>query len=320
MSRLIYWIAENFGEKTKGIYSMSSSKLRVLFVGHDNLLEHRDELNVDFLGGLGRGMGRTKSKFRKDSFGKILLIAVRVIGRKYDQVILPGALVIRSAEQKNSKIKRILAKAVIRLSYHRNFSVGMKRVTSFFIGRRPVAFFGRYSQMTVHRPFFQFFADSILFKTIAHKEYPPLSDVRVVPTNYWINIDCYPHNEIRSFEERAHDVFFSGSTAFRQRAIAPELQELALSKDVDFHWVKERLDFEDYVEKLENSKISWSPEGSNWQCWRHYEALFYGAIPLINRPHPLIYHTLVEGETCFFYDSIEEAAELMAKICSGELT
>lgn len=294
-------------------------KKRVLFVGHDNLLEHEEGLEVDFLGGLGRGMGQTKAEFREDGKKKTLLVLMRFLLRRYDQVIFPSAILTRSAELGESGLKRKLASFLYRASYSKRLTKLIRGLTSFFLKGQSAAFVERFSQMTVHRHMFQFFDHSILFKTIAHREYPERKELKVVPTNYWINIDCYPTKEIIPFELRSCDVFYVGQMVFDQRRIAPELERMALDSGIKFEWLRQRLTFEEYIDRIATCKIAWSPEGSNWQCWRHYESLYYGAIPLINRPESRIFHTLVEGEHCFFYDSVEEAVEIMKGVCQGKL-
>lgn len=294
-------------------------KTRVLFVGHDNLLEHEEGLEVDFFGGLSRGMGQSKPEFRQSSFKQYLAAFFRLLMRRYQQVVFPSALLTRAAELGESGFKRHLANFLYRGSYSPWITSVVRRLTSFFLRGRPVGFVERFSQSGVHRQLFQFFDKAVVFKTIAHREYEERDGTRIVPTHYWINIDCYPKSDLVEFEKRKRDVFYVGSLAFRARQVAPELEVNARERGVDFYWERERLDFEDYVERLNQCRIAWSPEGSNWQCWRHYEALYYGAIPLINRPDQRIFHTLVEGETCFFYDSVEEAAELMKEICQSGL-
>ena len=43
----------------------------------------------------------------------------------------------------------------------------------------------------------------------------------------------------------------------------------------------ERNSADDYVRELLRSKFVLSPSGMGWDCYRHWEALVYGAIPII---------------------------------------
>ncbi|EJW12035.1 hypothetical protein A33M_2512 [Rhodovulum sp. PH10] len=59
---------------------------------------------------------------------------------------------------------------------------------------------------------------------------------------------------------------------------------------------------EEIFEKMRHARLVWSPEGLGWDCERHYEAAFAGAVPVMNRPTIARFHPLLEGEHALFYD------------------
>ena len=65
------------------------------------------------------------------------------------------------------------------------------------------------------------------------------------------------------------------------------------------------LPFEEFVRRMAQSWLVWSPEGGGWDCFRHSEICVAGSVPLINYPMIQRHRPLVEGVHCFFY-GVEE--------------
>lgn len=294
---------------------------RVLLVASDNVLESlADHVRVDFLGGYGREMGRSHLERNGEKFVRLLAIALRVFFRRYDKVILPSLYLTYLAKFGRSPLKKLCASILLSGS---NSKVAVKfgsLARLLVLGRDRVAFIDRIECVYLCRHLFQYFERPVVFKTNAHREYPKNERVKVVPVPFWINTAYYSRAEGKPFPGRDREVFFAGALCSNQRRLAPLIEEIALRQGVDFHWPRERLAFDQFLDCLGDSKIALSPEGSIWNCWRHYEALLLGAIPLINRPDPRIYHQLKEGESCFFYDSPEHAVEIMEAVLGGGLS
>ena len=62
-----------------------------------------------------------------------------------------------------------------------------------------------------------------------------------------------------------------------------------------------RLSPQDY-RRCAQAWIVWSPEGLGWDCFRHYEALGCGSVPVINQPTIERHRPLVGGVHALFYD------------------
>ena len=114
--------------------------------------------------------------------------------------------------------------------------------------------------------------------------------------------------------EREIDLFYAGSdTMYVRRKIRP-LEEELKRRGLNVVWLREKVPFEKFVEYLKNSKVVLSPEGAGWHCFRHYEALAAGAVPVINRPEDGLYTDIVEGKTAWFYDDVEDAARIVEEV------
>ena len=106
--------------------------------------------------------------------------------------------------------------------------------------------------------------------------------------------------------EKTSDVFFAGRVScstVRMEGLA-QLEALrARGWRVDVP--TEGLPFEEFVRRMAQSWLVWSPEGGGWDCFRHYEICVAGAVPLINYPTVQRYRPLLDGVHCVFY-GVEE--------------
>jgi hypothetical protein len=77
--------------------------------------------------------------------------------------------------------------------------------------------------------------------------------------------------------------------ALRDRGFKVDMPEGRLSPQ-EFYW------------RCAQAWIVWSPEGLGWDCFRHYEALGCGSVPLINQPTIERHRPLINGVHAFYYD------------------
>jgi glycosyltransferase involved in cell wall biosynthesis len=97
------------------------------------------------------------------------------------------------------------------------------------------------------------------------------------------------------------DLFYFGEnhkTTVRSDGIM-ELESLKSRYRVNIP--ERRLSQGEFYEACARALITWSPEGAGWDCFRHYEALACGSVPLINYPTITRYAPLVGGRHCLFY-------------------
>ena len=102
--------------------------------------------------------------------------------------------------------------------------------------------------------------------------------------------------------DKSWDIFFAGDLhekGFRGRLVA-ELQALAGGTG----WkilLRDRLPHGEYVECLAASRLCLSPPGMGWDCWRHYEAMLTGSVPVMPYPTILSYQPPQDGRHCFYF-------------------
>ena len=102
--------------------------------------------------------------------------------------------------------------------------------------------------------------------------------------------------------EKTHDIIFCGQESMRtpRMAAVSELRESARREGWKF-FCPERLSQEEFHRECARAWLCLSPSGNGWDCYRHYEALLTGSLPLINYPWIERYAPLEEGKHCFFF-------------------
>ncbi len=99
------------------------------------------------------------------------------------------------------------------------------------------------------------------------------------------------------------DIFYAGvdgTTTVRLRGRAL-LEVLLVTGKYRMDLPSKPLPQAEFLERCSRSWLVWSPEGQGWDCWRHYEALAMGAVPIINYPSIDRYQPLLDREHCFLY-------------------
>jgi hypothetical protein len=102
--------------------------------------------------------------------------------------------------------------------------------------------------------------------------------------------------------EKQYDLFFAGAV------------DHSTVRKAGLHWLErlrqqgyavyvstQRIDQRQFDEILSASWLCWSPEGSGWDCYRHYEACLAGSVPIINFPTIQRFAPLIHGVHCFYY-------------------
>ena len=101
---------------------------------------------------------------------------------------------------------------------------------------------------------------------------------------------------------KRYDLFFAGAvehSTVRQAGL-PWLEKLQ-QQGYTVYLSTRRIDQQQFDELLSASWLSWSPEGSGWDCYRHYEACLAGSVPVINFPTIQRLAPLIHGVHCFYY-------------------
>ncbi len=103
---------------------------------------------------------------------------------------------------------------------------------------------------------------------------------------------------------KSADLFFAGTVRrddpLRRDGIA-QLRRLA-DEGLAVDLAEQRLDRAPYLARMAAAWMTWSPAGRGWQCFRHFEALAAGSVPLVNRPDIAMAAPLQPGEHCLVYE------------------
>jgi len=103
--------------------------------------------------------------------------------------------------------------------------------------------------------------------------------------------------------EKTTDVFFAGGvegSSWVRKVGISELETLAQA-GIRVDLPKTKLSADEFYARCAASWLVWSPEGYGWDCFRHYESLACGSVPVINYPTIERYQPMVDGEHALFY-------------------
>lgn len=103
--------------------------------------------------------------------------------------------------------------------------------------------------------------------------------------------------------EKTSDIFFAGAIEPNSTVRAAGVAELLALRDEAFviDMPLETLDRQEFLRRLSQAWLAWSPSGFGWDCFRHYEAAAVGTVPLIDYPSVERYRPMLEGQHCVFY-------------------
>jgi hypothetical protein len=121
------------------------------------------------------------------------------------------------------------------------------------------------------------------------------------------------HAKRNGLAKKQFDIFFAGSidhSTVREMGVH-WLQQLK-SEGYAVYLPEGGLPSREFNEALSASWLVWSPEGSGWDCFRHYEVCLAGSVPVINFPTIRRYAPLEDGVHCIYYGI--EGDDLLRKI------
>ena len=120
--------------------------------------------------------------------------------------------------------------------------------------------------------------------------------------------------------EKEIDVVFAGALCNGTREAALEVARSLSARGVRVHAPPAPLPYGQFLTTLARSWLVLSPEGYGWDCYRHYEACYAGAVPVINSPRYRRRLYLEDGVHCFYYDADREplAERLLAMLADKD--
>jgi hypothetical protein len=144
----------------------------------------------------------------------------------------------------------------------------------------------------------------------------PIDISKILP----ISLGLKPESRLEPFlaEKKQHDIIWGGSLDFRtpRMAAVDELAEASAKHGWRF-FRPQKLTPAEFWQECSRSWLCLSPSGNGWDCYRHYEILTSGSVPLINYPWIERYAPLQDKKHCFFF-SVERGhlTEVIAQALS----
>jgi hypothetical protein len=98
------------------------------------------------------------------------------------------------------------------------------------------------------------------------------------------------------------DVFFAGDTFQRLNRLTGIRQlERLKSEGFNIDIAREKLPFDEFIQRCAQAYLVWSPEGLAWDCYRHYEVGAAGSVPLLQSPPSYCYAPFTDNENAVYY-------------------
>jgi hypothetical protein len=279
---------------------MPARKPRCLIVWQDHLLADTQQVVVDYL-----GTGTTITPFGTSEraglgyFVRVTRCALRLLFRRYDLIILPA--IDFSWQWDTSRMGRWARKLLAWLLALK--PGGRTPLFRWFVPRHGlVAVLDRYDSDAILDDYARLVGANVYLKTNLLSSRQIRSDVS------GMKLEVLPYGV---FSERyagpaeAKDVDLFYSTTLNSEVRRRAADEVAQLKSDGLRVVDAlgRLPLDEYLAYMQRSYLTLSPEGYGYHCFRHYEAMLSGSIPVINR-HQADYVTdLQDGKNCLLYNA-----------------
>lgn len=109
--------------------------------------------------------------------------------------------------------------------------------------------------------------------------------------------------------QKAYDVFYSGSTSqVPSREAMPSILQNLRARGWRVASPGQRLEPDRYREVTANSRLCLSPGGVGWDCYRHYEVVALGSVPVFDFRSIRQTAPFRHGVDCFYVDPQDDAA------------
>ncbi len=118
-----------------------------------------------------------------------------------------------------------------------------------------------------------------------------------------LGLPMVPQDHYPQVSEKTADIFFAGqleASSWIRKVGAEELANLSRA-GIKVDLPSGSLSRDEFYARCASSWLVWSPEGYGWECFRHYEALACGSVPIINYPTIERHRPLIDGEHALFY-------------------
>jgi hypothetical protein len=111
-------------------------------------------------------------------------------------------------------------------------------------------------------------------------------------------------DELQAYKAPAKeiDILFVGAVKNRpMRAIGAAVLEKLRGEGWNIVVSDKKLKAEEYYALVAKARISWSPEGFGFDCYRTYEVAALGSVPLLKTPPIIEYEPFTDGQNAIYY-------------------
>jgi hypothetical protein len=297
-------------------------RLRVLHIGHERFFCNHFLVDEVFIP-TGRRWSEPKEgepdRLSASGWGEMICSLLKGV----DYVFIAG--VNFTDRYQNDNLLKAKLRSVAKIFFRFPFVSGLLKCFLFKILRaRAIAVLDRNDQVE-HFNGFNIKGKNVLF--FKHNAIPDNHGFCPEFLPYFISIRS--HNS--PFDSnRDIDALFIGEVAIHEK-VRNDLREICkdLKNDRElstfFHFIGGedgggRIEYQQYMDLCARASLILSPEGAGWHCFRHYEALLQGSIPVINAPPIGLKTDLRHGENCFFYSSAQELKSIVRDFAQDRLS
>jgi hypothetical protein len=133
-----------------------------------------------------------------------------------------------------------------------------------------------------------------------------------------IEDEKYADLKARRVMEQDIDVLITGVISNSTRQVAEKrlraMQQAGSLRIV----IAESMPFDEYCDLVARSRVTVSIAGSRWECFRHFEAVALGSVPLMNRPTVDAVSWDLAPDAVFFENNFSNFESRIETLCRNE--
>jgi hypothetical protein len=228
----------------------------------------------------------------------------RAMAGRYDLVVLP-AVRLRVPGDRRNRVKAFLRRLLIRVSTSGAATAALQRLLRLEATPHVLRDVGDFPEIEEASTGLFPKARLYLKREVLEQDLGTTVGraAEVVYTPMPFDLEAYPSPS--GLKET--DVFFAARLNSDHRRRARRVLDGLADAGVVVDCPEERLSFEVYLQRMAAARLVVSPRGQGEHCYRHYEALLMGAVPVINRPDKPVHYALEHGITALFHDASDDA-------------
>ena len=281
--------------------------MKMLVAFQDNILADTPGTRVDFISTGSSFTSGTPAQRRSANNIAFWTVLWRTLSGYYDWLLLPAIdLNWQWDKESGKKTKRKIIRFLLTSKLLRSL------VRLIWPSKTRVAILDRYDTSELFLEVPRFFRAILYFKGhYVPNETPPEPGMKYERLPWWV----FPENYKSSMPivKRGYDLFFAMTMSSEIREEALEMARDFSRQGLKVFMPPLPISFEQYIAALENSRFVLAPEGTGYCCFRHYEAMLSGAIPIVNENTRGYDLDLIDGENCVFYQR-GNSADLLKRL------